>query len=279
MAFDEQLTRAFETLTARLRGEIDQEVVRRIAALPHAHAPVAAAPWSAPAAADTAATETASRERLADALRAIDAARTLTGVLDALLAAARAESADAAIWLRRGGHLYQWRRPGSDDTGHDAPCGSLVLPIALAGADVALLDAEPGTDNSQLRTQNLEFLTRYAAKSLEALTAFKTARALTQRDEAAAPSGPDEANGEDDLSALRYARLLVSEIKLYHEPAVGEGRRDRDLATRLGGEIARARAMYEQRVPPDVRERADYFHDELVRTLCNGDGSLLEVRT
>ena len=34
MAFDEQLTRAFETLTARLRGEIDQEVVRRIAALP-----------------------------------------------------------------------------------------------------------------------------------------------------------------------------------------------------------------------------------------------------
>ncbi len=37
--------------------------------------------------------------------------------------------------------------------------------------------------------------------------------------------------------------------------------------------------MYEQRVPPHVRERADYFHDELVRTLANGDGSLLEVRT
>jgi hypothetical protein len=37
--------------------------------------------------------------------------------------------------------------------------------------------------------------------------------------------------------------------------------------------------MYEQRVPPQVRERADYFHDELVRTLANGDGSLLDVGT
>ena len=58
-----------------------------------------------------------------------------------------------------------------------------------------------------------------------------------------------------------------------------DGRRDRDLATRLGGEIARARVLYEQRVPPHVRQRADYFHDELVRTLANGDASLLEVRT
>jgi len=71
----------------------------------------------------------------------------------------------------------------------------------------------------------------------------------------------------------------VSEIKLYHEPAVIDGRRDRDLATRLGGEITRARVMYEERVPTHVRERADYFHDELVRTLADGDAGLLELRT
>ena len=84
---------------------------------------------------------------------------------------------------------------------------------------------------------------------------------------------------DDDTSARRYARLLVSEIRLYHESAVIDGRRDRDLATRLGGEIARARVMYEQRVPPHVRGRADYFHDELVQTLADGDSSLLEVRS
>jgi hypothetical protein len=71
--------------------------------------------------------------------------------------------------------------------------------------------------------------------------------------------------------------LIVSEIKLYHEEAVVAGRRERDLATRLGDEIGRARALYEQRVPAHVREHTDYFHDELVRTLANGDPSLLEV--
>jgi len=92
---------------------------------------------------------------------------------------------------------------------------------------------------------------------------------------------PAEASGdsEEHVSAQRYARLLVSEIKLYHEEAVIEGRRDRDLATRLGGEIARARVMYEQRVPPNIRQQADHFHDELVRTLADGDASLLELRT
>jgi hypothetical protein len=69
----------------------------------------------------------------------------------------------------------------------------------------------------------------------------------------------------------------VSEIKLYHEPAVVAGRRDRDLAMRLGGEIARARVLYEQRVPQTVRSRTDYFRDELVRTLANGDATLLQL--
>jgi hypothetical protein len=125
-------------------------------------------------------------------------------------------------------------------------------------------------------------LTRYAARSLEALTAFKTLRALMQHAGTATapePSASDDAGAEGDISARRYARLLVSEIELYHESAVIEARRDRDLATRLGGEIIRARAIYEQRVPPHVRERSDYFHEELVRTLANGDGSLLELRT
>ena len=118
------------------------------------------------------------------------------------------------------------------------------------------------------------------------MTAFKTARALAHadRDIAESESGVEahprnETRAEEDTSARRYARLLVSEISLYHESAVIDGRRDRDLATRLGGEIARARVMYEQRVPPHVRGRADYFHDELVQTLANGDSSLLEVRS
>src|SRR5262249_58441341 len=93
----------------------------------------------------------------------------------------------------------------------------------------------------------------------------------------ATESSADHAGDDEEASARRYAKLLVSEIKLYHEPEVLAGRRERDLTTRLGGEIARARVLYEQRVPTHVRQQTDYFHDELVRTLANGDSTLLHL--
>jgi hypothetical protein len=110
------------------------------------------------------------------------------------------------------------------------------------------------------------------------MTAFKIARALfSPRAAPPADLPADDMNADEDVSARRYAKLLVSEIKLYHEQAVIAGRRERDLGTRLGGEIARARTLYEQRVAPHVRQHADYFHDELVRTLANGDATLLHL--
>ena len=161
---------------------------------------------------------------------------------------------------------------------------SLAVPIAMSGQVVAVLYADDGPSNPSADLLNpgaVEVLGRYAARCLEALTAFKAARALTERPGRPDASSTPTADGEETeggASARRYARLLVSEIKLYHESAVVDGRRDRDLATRLGGEIARARVLYEQRVPPEVRQRADFFHDELVRTLADGDASLLELK-
>ncbi len=84
---------------------------------------------------------------------------------------------------------------------------------------------------------------------------------------------------EEDASAFRYARLLISEIKLYHEDAVHEGRRDGNLLERLGPEIARARSLYEEHVPAEVRSRTDHFGQELVRTLANGNPRLLGQAT
>jgi hypothetical protein len=160
---------------------------------------------------------------------------------------------------------------------------SVAVPIVLCGDVVAVLYADQGASDDHAEPPSpawsdmIELLTRYAAVGLEALTAFKTARALMSPQDDAASAVADEVTS--DAAARRYARLLVSEIKLYYEAAVVAGRRDRDLVTRLGGEIARARVLYEQRVPPPVRQHADYFHDELVRTLANGDASLLEVGT
>ena len=171
----------------------------------------------------------------------------------------------------------------------------LAVPIPMSGQVVAVLYADQGPQDNPDRptafgwSATLDVIARHAAKSLEALTAFKAARLLVDRPDAEpapasvsppADAAPRDADPDDgDESARRYARLLVSEIKLYHEPAVVAGRRERDLGSRLGKEIARARRLYEQRVPAHVREHGDHFHAEVVRTLADGDVSLLGQAT
>ena len=71
--------------------------------------------------------------------------------------------------------------------------------------------------------------------------------------------------------ARRFARLLVSEVKLYNEQKVTEGRTRMDLYQRLREDIDRSRQMYDKRVKPEVAQRYDYFHHELVNTLAEGD--------
>jgi hypothetical protein len=77
--------------------------------------------------------------------------------------------------------------------------------------------------------------------------------------------------------ARRFARLLVSEIKLYNAAKVNEGRRQADLYDRLKDEIDRSRKVYDKRVSPAVAAKFDYFYDELVQTLAEGDSSKLGI--
>jgi len=75
--------------------------------------------------------------------------------------------------------------------------------------------------------------------------------------------------------AKRFARLLVSEIKLYNEAQVTAGRDHKDLYDRLKDDIERSRRMYQERVPENIHSTTNYFYEELVRTLANGDPTLL----
>ncbi|MFL6293361.1 MAG: hypothetical protein ACJ759_20905 [Thermoanaerobaculia bacterium] len=77
--------------------------------------------------------------------------------------------------------------------------------------------------------------------------------------------------------ARRLARLLVSEIKLYNEEQVEEGRRKRDLYERLREDIDRSRQMYEERVEARILKTTDYFYQELVRILAAGDAKALGI--
>jgi hypothetical protein len=88
-----------------------------------------------------------------------------------------------------------------------------------------------------------------------------------------APITEEEQKLHDD--AKRFARLLVSEIKLYNEAQVAAGRENKDLYERLREDIERSRKMYMDRVPSHIYSSTNYFYEELVRTLANGDASLL----
>jgi hypothetical protein len=90
---------------------------------------------------------------------------------------------------------------------------------------------------------------------------------------------PVEVRNDDERrlhnDARRFARLLVSEIKLYNKGKVEEARQEGNLYERLREDIDRSRQMYDKRVAPPVAARYDYFHQELVNTLADGDPSKL----
>ena len=85
-------------------------------------------------------------------------------------------------------------------------------------------------------------------------------------------TGPLAILGGDERreEAKRFARLLVSEIKLYNERAVLEGREGGNLYVRLKEDIDRSRQMYNDRIPEDIRNSSNYFYEELVRILAEG---------
>lgn len=93
-------------------------------------------------------------------------------------------------------------------------------------------------------------------------------------------SESEEMDSEEEArheEAKRLARLLVSEIKLYNEEEVQEGRKNQDVVERLKEDLDRSRELYEQRVDEQVREKTDYFYQEMVRLLGGGDPKALGI--
>jgi hypothetical protein len=75
--------------------------------------------------------------------------------------------------------------------------------------------------------------------------------------------------------AQRFARLLVDEIKLYNQAKVAEGRRNKDLYDRLKEDIDKSRGTFQKRYGNTVAASAEYFQNELVRSLAEDDLSVM----
>ena len=257
-------------------------------------------------------------ERLLIDLRSLDAARSLSQVLSALLASAAGEAPRVALFVANGTVLKAWKAEGFDadvaalqlgteedgllaevlrrgepvvtsaDSGPAAPAfaslpddrAAMAVPLLVGAQPVAVLYADDAGDGPKQVPASwpeaIQILCRHASVNLAHLTATRAADSMRRSMPAPAARGAGgEAVPEDSNSARRYARLLVSEIKLYNEPAVRLGRQKRDLLTRLKPEIDRARQLYEQRISSAIESRGALFHQELVQTLADGDPALL----
>lgn len=255
----------------------------------------------------------AALDRLVATVRRIDAETSLSEVLAALADGIAAEAPRSAVLVtatdgfrpfRVSGFADVTPRPATREEASSLTRGlpfaplppdhvGFSVPIDVGHQTVAVVYADDCTGRDEAVPASwpeaVELLARHAALRLGMLTALKTVQAL--RSQAAHAGGtPVSTVGrtsgavatatttENDQSARRYARLLVSEIKLYNEATVRLGRLHRDLFDRLRPEIERARQLYEQRVPAHVPGRSTYFDDELVHTLADGDPALLGAR-
>jgi hypothetical protein len=89
-------------------------------------------------------------------------------------------------------------------------------------------------------------------------------------------NGKNQTSAMSEQSAQRLARVLISEIKLYYMSKMGgqDQAELQNLYDLLKDPIDKSRQHYKQRVGAQAA-MPDYFHGELVKTLCAGDASRL----
>ena len=188
MTLDDRLKRAVDSLGDKLRDEIAKELSSLNLAPP---------------------ADGSAMSRLAEAMSAIDHAKSLTDILQTLATAASSESARAGVFLLNGDAVRSFKLfrfpPQFDNAPIELPLdrGSVIvdavrqrttattttgpfdslppgvqaaaIPIVLVGAPVGALYVEGAN------IPIVEILVRFASRALEAQTAMKAARAFADR--------------------------------------------------------------------------------------------------
>lgn len=187
---------------------------------------------------------------------------------------------------------------------------ALVVPLLVRDKVPALLYADAGgRTDGECDNAALQLLTRSAGLWLEILTLRKATASTAATAESAAIEAPappaeepaqaaaaaasaaapvhheapahaatDGAHGADaevHKKAKRFAKLLVDEIKLYNQQKVNEGRKNKDLYSRLKEDIEKSRASYDKRYGGTAAAGGNYFNEEVVRILAENDEAVL----
>ncbi len=181
--------------------------------------------------------------------------------------------------------LAEWQAPSFAATPHPeepaAPLPRVPVEDTAPGRESTSAVAESPVERSEVEDGSREARPRAEPVTPgmwrpEVISEESGGRPSTGPRRLSGPLAPVEAD-ERREEARRFARLLVSEIKLYNERAVFQGRQHADLYQRLKEDIDRSRQMYDDRIPEDVRSSSNFFYEELVRILADGRADVLGV--
>src|SRR5439155_933348 len=220
----------------------------------------------------------------------LHAGTTQKEILRGLLAGGSEHCGRIALFVVKAGTAAGWQSRGfaDDDALKDFPLDMNAGPVMHAYQNRVATPANSAEMDSRFVEQFAGHAPKHIAPSIpvepeqgstaEVVEMPGSAHSAGAAAPAAAADPFAELSPEDadvHRKAQRFARLLVDEIKLYNQAKVTEGRKNKDLYDRLKDEIEKSRATYQKRYGTTVAAAADYFNQEIVRSLAEDDGSLM----
>jgi hypothetical protein len=184
----------------------------------------------------------------------------------------------ASAWLE----VASLRKQAAKEASSDAAIGEKVeTPAPAAPAAPSFSDPFAGHAPKHAQPAPVEVEEPVAAVAVASAAEPVTASPAMAAAAAAAAPAPDAfaqmsvADADTHRKAQRFARLLMDEVKLYNQAKVAEGRKKKDLYDRLKEDIDKSRNTYNKRYGSTAAASADYFNQELIRSLAEDDVTLL----
>jgi len=170
-----------------------------------------------------------------------------------------------------------------------------LLTITVKGKPIAFVLAERSADEEPWFPEALQLLVSVARMRLELDLALRKLEATV---ETAGPSAPaesdvspppldstadfapetaeiDVAESPDLAAARRYARLVATDIRLYHEEAVMLGQREGDLVQRLGDQLGLGKQTFLRRHGDLGPTALELLREAYVQVLAAGKAELI----
>ncbi|HEX6850525.1 MAG TPA: GAF domain-containing protein [Candidatus Polarisedimenticolaceae bacterium] len=216
---------------------------------------------------------------------------------EGFLAATAAETSDEEAWREAAAG------EGAPGFGQPPAAQTIGVPVRVGGRTVAILVAERGSEEGPWHPEALAIAAHAARLRLEADLAWRRLRA--GHDRAEPPDRPVERAPEPEPAVVRpevetgleispwaetperpgpdptheewrrFAKLVATDIRLYNEDLVQQGRARGDLAARLAEPIQRGRESFSRRFPDAGTEGGRVLRDAFVQVLAGGDATLL----